>query len=258
MRKLFVTDLDGTLLGENKTITKDNYRQIEKLKASKHCFAIATGRGYDLVEGIIKQYPMDVDYFILHNGALIADKHGKIIKHEFISFKIVKAIIEGFYNEDWKIHLGTGFKSFRFGDEGKIANPYGVEIATVEEIENEKISMLGFSYKKNDIIYVDNVCREINSKFGYDVVAYRNVNYIDIVPKGCSKGDGVEYVKQREEIKQINTFAIGDSWNDVTMFDSVEHSFTFNKVEKELKTKARYIVDSVAECIEKYVLENAS
>jgi hypothetical protein len=42
------------------------------------------------------------------------------------------------------------------------------------------------------------------------------------------------------------------------MFDSVENSFTFERAEKELQRRAKYIVETVAECIGKYVLDDAS
>lgn len=259
MRKLFATDLDGTLLENHKSITEDNYKHIQKLKAFNHCFTIATGRGYDYIEFLKMQYEMDVDYFILLNGALIIDKYTNIIKHEIIHKETVKAIVSEFYNKDWKMHLTTGFKSFKFGEEeGQIVNPNNILINDIEEVSKERISMIGISYKKEDAKYVDGICRKINSKFGDIVVAYRNVNYIDIVPSGCSKGSGVEYIKQKEAIAHKDTFAIGDSWNDVSMFMSVEHSFTFKRAEKEIQTKARYLVDSVAECIGKYILEDAS
>jgi Cof subfamily protein (haloacid dehalogenase superfamily) len=259
MRKLFVTDLDGTLLENHRTITDDNYMYIQKLKDFNHCFAIATGRAYDHIELLTEKYEMDVDYFILLNGALIIDKHNNVIKHEIIPAATIGALISEFYNDDWNAYFSTGFKSFMFSDkQGEIPNPRSMVVKNLKDIMEEKISMLAMSYNKDDIKFVEDICRKINSKFGDVVVAYRNVNYIDIVPLGCSKGSGVEYIKEKEAISQKNTFAIGDSWNDVSMFKSVEHSFTFKAAEKELQTKARYIVDSVAECIGKYVIEDAS
>jgi Cof subfamily protein (haloacid dehalogenase superfamily) len=259
MRKLFVTDLDGTLLENHRSISEENYRNVQKLSKHNYCFAIATGRGYDHIEFLRKEYEMQVDYYVLLNGALIIDKHNKLVKHEEIPFETVKALVAEFYNKDWRIHLANGFKSFKLEEEeGQIVNPSNILIDSIEEVSHEKISMIGISYKNDDIKYVDEICRKINNKYGHTLVAYRNVNYIDIVPKDCSKGSGVEYIKLREEIEHENTFAIGDSWNDVSMFDSVKNSFTFKVVEKELQDRATHIVDSVAECISKYVLEDAS
>lgn len=259
MRKLFVTDLDGTLLENHITITSDNLKNINKLKKLNHCFAIATGRAYDHIEFLIDEYKMDVDYFILLNGALIIDKLREVVSHKVIPTEIVEAITLEFQNEDWRIFFSTGFKSFKFSKEdGIVTNINNILIENIEEIREERISMIAMKYKNEDIKYVEKICRQINSKFGDVIVAYRNTNFIDIVPVGCSKGSGVEYIKKNEAISEINTFAIGDSWNDVSMFDSAYNSFTFSRAEKELQAKAKFIVETVGECISKYIIEDAS
>ena len=50
------------------------------------------------------------------------------------------------------------------------------------------------------------------------------VNAIDIVKKGCSKGQGI---LKLEELINDETAGIGDSYNDLEMFKVVDHSFTF-------------------------------
>ena len=41
---------------------------------------------------------------------------------------------------------------------------------------------------------------------------------------------------------------------DISMFEVVKNSFTFHHVEHELKNHASYLVSSVSECIEKFIL----
>jgi Cof subfamily protein (haloacid dehalogenase superfamily) len=259
MRKLFATDLDGTLVENHTTISDDNIKQIERLKAQNHILAIATGRGYDHVALIQERYNMDVDYLILLNGALIIDKHSQVIRHSVIPNETIEEIINEFYNEEWEAYFSTGFKGFRFSKHGESSSKSGRSyIENTEDLKEEKISIVGIKHKKENIELVEEICKKINSKFGDVVTAYRNVSYIDIVPAGCSKGNGIDYVKKKENIKDKNAYAIGDSWNDATMFDSVENSFTFERAEKELQRRAKYIVETVAECIGKYVLDDAS
>lgn len=259
MRKLFVTDLDGTLLENHATITNDSLKNINKLKQLNHCFAIATGRAYDHIEFLLKEYKMSVDYFILLNGALILDKHRNVISHQVIPMNIVEALALEFHNEDWRIFLSTGFKSFKLNaEDGIVTNINNIFIDDIEEIRDERISMISLRYKKENIKYVEEICEKINSKYGEAIVAYRNVDFIDIVPLGCSKGIGVEYIKKNEAISEKSTFAIGDSWNDVSMFNAAYNSFTFTRAEKELQAKVKYIVETVAECISKYIIEDAS
>ena len=205
MRKLFATDLDGTLVEKHTIITDDNIKQIKKLKAQNHILAIATGRGYEHTTLLQEKYKLDVDYFILLNGALIIDKHGDVIRHSVIPVDTVKEIIGEFYNEEWAAYFSTGFKGFKFAENGELIKSDRNFIESVEDLKGEKISIVGMKHKEEDIELVDEICKKINSKFGHNVTAYRNVSYIDIVPAGCSKGNGIDYVKEKENILDKNT-----------------------------------------------------
>ena len=76
-----------------------------------------------------------------------------------------------------------------------------------------------------------------------------------MVLKGCSKGEGVNYVKERESIDTKDTYAIGDSYNDIPMFKEAGNSFTFETSEDGVKKEVKYIVNSVAEAIKNYCLK---
>ena len=55
-------------------------------------------------------------------------------------------------------------------------------------------------------------------------------------------------------ISMDNVYTIGDSFNDVSMFNITKNSFSFPNVEEKLKEHVNFIVDSVSECIEKHIL----
>lgn len=253
MKKLFVTDLDGTLV-ENNKITKGNYKAIENLKKLNHCVAIATGRPYNGVEFLKEDYNLKADYFILLNGALILDGDLNLVQHKVVAYEIAKEITETYSDENWSISVESGFKTFIVNGDGE-SLPYPEKniVNGVEAIKQEKIALISMYYINEDIEYVDKVCKEINEKYGDYVVAYRNVKYIDIVPLGCSKGAGVEYIKDKENINKELVYSIGDSWNDVSMFKASGKSFTFNHAEKALHNQVDYLVNSVEECVENYL-----
>lgn len=255
MRKLFVTDLDGTLINK-KYVSYDNQRYVKKLSKLGHCVAVATGRGNNGVEFLRTIYKIKPDYWIFLNGALIIDKDYNVIKHEAIPFTIVKTIIEENCGKKWRVSVETGFNMFCLINNGKNF-PYDVvnPINAIDEAKNEEISLISMYYESNDGKYLDSICETINNEYGDKVVAYRNVSYIDVVPVGCSKGHGVNYVMEKENIPQESAFAIGDSWNDVSMFEVVDNSFTFKNAEEKLQKKTKYVVDSVADCIKNYVLK---
>ncbi|TDT51068.1 HAD family hydrolase [Fonticella tunisiensis] len=256
MRKLFATDLDGTLI-KRKLMPYNNYRYLKKLSKMKHCLAVATGRAYNEVGFLKRIYNINVDYYVLLNGALIMDNKNNVLKHESIPFETVERIIKENCNRNWKVVFETGFTTIELSNNGQRSRRRGRKIVgDIKDVKNDKISLISLYYEEDNIKFVDEVCENINRKYGDKVAAYRNVRYIDVVPAGCSKGSGIKYVKKKESILHENTFAIGDSWNDVSMFKAVYHSFTLKNAEKELHKKAKYVVGSVGECIKEYVLSS--
>ncbi|WP_269140690.1 HAD family hydrolase [Radiobacillus kanasensis] len=76
MIKLFVSDLDGTLLEEDKRVSEENQKQIKKLIANGVEFAIATGRSdRDIVK---LMGDMDITgHRVSQNGAFVFNKTTK-------------------------------------------------------------------------------------------------------------------------------------------------------------------------------------
>ena len=56
------------------------------------------------------------------------------------------------------------------------------------------------------------------------------------------------------KLNMDNVYTIGDSWNDDSMFQVTKNSFTFTYAEEELKKKTSHVVETVAQCIDKYIL----
>ena len=109
--KLFVTDLDGTLVEYN-NITDENLEGIKRLNASGELLAVATGRAYNSCTFLKEKYGVKVDYLILLNGGLIIDKDGKVVHHKEISYNTVNSIITDVKSDDSVISVETGYTSY--------------------------------------------------------------------------------------------------------------------------------------------------
>lgn len=253
--KLFVTDLDGTLVEYN-NMTDENLEGIKKLNISGELLAVATGRAYNSCAFLKDKYGIKADYLILLNGGLIIDKDGKVVHHKEISYNTVNSIINDIKSDDSVISVETGYTSYVVHGRYKEDIDWdGLEYEELENIKDKNLSLISLYYPKSDIEEVEKICRFINEKYSDEIVAYRNTCFIDVVPKGCSKGEGVSYVKERENIDTKNTYAIGDSYNDIPMLKESGHSFTFENVEDGIKKEADCVVSSVAEAIKNYCLK---
>ena len=105
------------------------------------------------------------------------------------------------------------------------------------------------TYNAGSVEKADEMANIIHEKFKGQITAFRNTQYVDIVPFGCSKGLGIDFIRK---YLNINTFAgIGDSMNDLPMLEKVDTAFTFVDAHEKLRQNAS-LVSSVAEAIKEF------
>ena len=78
--------------------------------------------------------------------------------------------------------------------------------------------------------------------------------YVDIMPRGVSKGSALRRLMEHLQIEANEVACIGDSFNDISMFEVTPHSFTLHHAHPYVKEKANHIVRSVEEAIMKLPL----
>ena len=94
MNKVFFCDIDDTLVGENKIISKKNLLSINKWIDDRNIFVLTSGRGIVGIKKFIKDYNFS-KYYICCNGAIIYDKvNSKLLHNDYIH----KDIVEILYN----------------------------------------------------------------------------------------------------------------------------------------------------------------
>lgn len=261
MQKVFITDIDGTLIHYDER-DKENIEALKRLKDNNHIVVACTGRSLEGVENVEKEHSIKFDYYILLNGAMVLNEEKKIINNKKIlnteAYDIVNMIKSDYLN----ISVNNGDKYFLVHGSAKNINNkpngFNLEIMDIEDVKKEDISSIAMNYSAGDgnhVEYLDEVCKRVNEKFGQSVIAYRNTKFIDIVPVGCSKGEGVRYIENLFKVDNKDIYTIGDSGNDISMLINQKNGFTFSYAEDYIKEHAQYIVDSFAECVDNYVLK---
>lgn len=122
------------------------------------------------------------------------------------------------------------------------APSYIKQFDSIDEFKDRKI----YSFSLIESKRAKEITDEIN-KYYPSLHAFQNVNAIDVVKKGCSKGQGI---LKLEELINDETAGIGDSYNDLEMFKVVDHSFTFKTSPKDIQQQTSFVVSSVKEAIE--------
>ena len=110
MIKAIFSDLDGTLLNENNSLSEATINAVKKLKEKNIKFFIATGRSLNAMKRFYDQLELDTE-IINYNGAVIHDKDGNKLFELTLNDEISRELIDygrkenlyfhGFSNEQW-------------------------------------------------------------------------------------------------------------------------------------------------------------
>ena len=119
---------------------------------------------------------------------------------------------------------------------------YIKQFDSIDDFKDRKI----YSVSLIESTRAKEITEEINKDYPL-LHAFQNVNAIDIVKKGCSKGQGI---LKLEELINDETAGIGDSYNDLEMFKVVDYSFTFKTSPKDIQQQTTFVVSSVKEAVE--------
>lgn len=236
--KALASDIDGTLVF-NRHIKVQDKKAIQEYQ-KEHLFGICSGRPrcalFDLAE-------LDLDFYVLSTGALVLDKNKKIIKEYPLEKEIVQKIYEE-YKDHAEVIFQTSNEDVFYATFLENNNPKIKVISSFEEVKHETFYSISLVFENEEI--TKKACDSINHNY-LEVEGFQNRNSIDIVKKGCSKGTGIQIIKDYFQLESIA--GIGDSYNDLPMLKKVDTAFTFKTSPQEIQRQVDYCVEDIAEAI---------
>jgi Cof subfamily protein (haloacid dehalogenase superfamily) len=273
MIKMIVTDMDGTLLNRDLKISKRNLDAIQKIRDMGIIFCVATGRPDQLVKEYIKPLNMN-EPMILYNGSVVGhpfqetrlyeealDKEDVL---EIIKYCNQNDIISMAYTKE-KIISKPNYRVDFFLERNKTLEPEARSI--FEDIKDA--DEIASKYKVQKILIIENDQKkyldlksklEAKNKF---TIATSQKGFIDINPKGCSKGKALEILAKHYDINLENVVVFGDQENDLTMLEEAGISVAMGNAVEKAKEIADYVTltnneDGVAVWIEEHILNKCS
>lgn len=240
MRAL-ASDFDGTLyfMREQEPFRQSDIDAIRRFQEKGHLFGVCTGRSLQGIRLVVEDR-ISFDFYIIASGALILDRNLKSIYKRCISRELLTEIYEA-YEKRTKIVIQANDTVYNFG----MDFPLQTRISSMDDIEGDDI--YGFSFGTESPQKAEFLAREINERYGQELTAFQNVYNVDIVARGCSKGNAVRIVKDHYRIDCLG--GIGDSYNDMSLLENVDCSFTFSYAPAELRRIAGHMVGSVGEAL---------
>lgn len=264
MIKIIFSDMDGTLLDENGNLPAEFDEVMAELAKRNVLFAPASGRQYF---SLIKTFPDYVDRFLfLSDNGTIVREQGKILfsnamnKNEGLSIlKItenIPEICEVYCGRD-KAYLLNKKCPQKFIDEVGIyfgRCEFVDDFSTVDD-EIVKASFYIASGEAEQKIYP--LFKEYRKDYQ---VVLASLYWVDIMNLDANKGEAVQAVQKRLNIKPEECAAFGDYMNDREMLGAVYHSYAMENAYPAIKDIARNIAPSnsehgVMQTIKKFMAE---
>ena len=248
-QKVFASDFDGTLYFYKAEVKlpPENVRKIREYQAAGHLFGLCTGRQVGGLTPFIKDL-VKPDFFITSSGANIVDGYFRPILKRGVSRGVADALVRELNPKGYRLTLDVEGEICVFAPMDYPGKYY--VIAGVDDAPKGLIHQV--SVHTESLEEAARIAASINARYGDQVEAFQNVVEVDIAPRGCSKGKGVQALREhlREKYGDFILYGIGDSINDLRLLEASDVSYTFPYAPEICREKADKVVPTIVDALE--------
>ena len=263
--KLFVSDIDGTLLQAPKKISARNIDAVKKMVDAGITVTIATGRMYRAALPIAKELGVNVP-IITYNGGLIKSVDGEIIHAQYLPEKILVELVTFYEKRGW--HLQS------YSDDNLIVPAHNDFVKKYEATQKVQATVVGWDGLKEKTFHVckllsiadseeENLRRmaEVKEKFSGMVEVTKSAPiFTEIMCPNVSKASAVKILAEKLGVPRAEVMAIGDSDNDLPMLQAAGVSVAMGNATDNVKNSCDFVTgncedDGFAEAVEKFVFK---
>ncbi|WP_154826540.1 Cof-type HAD-IIB family hydrolase [Clostridium butyricum] len=271
MIKLIASDMDGTLINSDHTISQENLEAIKEAESRGIKFAIVTGRAYDDVRPLIDEYNLDCECVAL-NGGEYYDKAGNVIEGIYIDKNKVREILNVMMTGEFSVEIYTdkGYYTTNTEEEtlrGMIkraktfhkdlnsdseyikfakANPHFINMNYITDIDeflksDVKIAkFVTFGESEKEVIEL----RKKLEKLSGLAISSSFITNIEVNDSKATKGAILAKVIEKFGLNREQVLVLGDGLNDYSMFKEFPNCIAMENAIPEIKEIAKYVTES--------------
>lgn len=273
MKTLYLSDLDGTLLRPDETLSEYSRSALNALIEKGVIFSFATARSYNtsvpLLEGVNLNAPM-----IVHNGSFIVRQDGSAVYFNGFTAEESGNIFETFHRYGlclvvYSVIEGRNRLSFLRSESSPAQEEFAVsrmddkfDKKRVREIFSRASALDGEVYyfacidEEEKLAVAYKALKEkYRCFFGKDM--YSGEWWLEVMPKSASKAEAAKKLKKLLGCEKLVCF--GDAVNDIPLFEAADESYAVQNAVEELKRIASGVVGANTEDgVTRWLLQNAS
>ena len=262
--QLLLTDVDGTLVTQDKVLTDRAIAAVAKLRQAGILFAVTSGRPPRGMSMLIE--PLELSTPIAaFNGGLFAHPDMSVIEQQVVPDDVAPAVVEVLAAHGMSVWVYRGADWFVLDPKGphvdREAWTVGFSPTPVDSfipVSDGVAKVVGVSDDHDAVAKAVDAARE---RFGDHVSASRSQPYYaDVTHPHANKGGVVRYLAQTYNIPPEQIATMGDMPNDVLMFAHSGLSIAMGNASHEVQRAARRVTTSNQEegftnAVERFILQ---
>jgi Cof subfamily protein (haloacid dehalogenase superfamily) len=268
MYKLIALDMDGTLLRNDHTISKETQKAIRSAKAKGVKVVLSSGRPMVGLNKYLKELNLidKDDYAVSYNGALIQNTStGEVLAKTPMSLEDLNYLYNLSKELNVNIHLLTENscvtpKWNKYSQHETDMNGIPLEIKDFDNFDPNTTIVKIMFIDEPEILSpaVDKLSKEAYEKY---TVVRSAPFFLEFLEKTVNKGSGVELLANSLGIKREEIICVGDAGNDLHMIEYAGLGVAMGNAFPEVKEIADYITltneeHGVAHVINKFILKD--
>jgi Cof subfamily protein (haloacid dehalogenase superfamily) len=266
--KMVIADVDGTLVTQEKILTKRAADAVLRLHEAGIEFSVTSGRPPRGMAMLIDPLKLTQPLAAFNGGVLIEPDLTTVVDQKFLPAGVPEKVIEAIENHglDVWVYTDTGW-FVRDANAAHVAReqwtvkfPPAV-VKTFAGLLGRVAKIVGIS---DDLERVAKCEKDVQQAGGTHISAARSQPYyLDVTHPQANKGGVVLALSKLLKIPAEGIATIGDMPNDVLMFEKSGLSIAMGNASSEVQASASYVTstnekEGFANAIEKFVLSGRS
>lgn len=279
MIKAIATDLDGTLFYPKRRfrlISTANRQFVRNASKAGRDVILVTGRNVFVPGKVIRKFALNRDISIvscngarvIYRGEVVSERpiesnKAKELFKDLVTHKDVKTVM--IFSNSKYLHVDANGMNplyrllgvIGMSLQGAYYEPFKIGRKRAETHLNEPDSkvykiMPWFGIGKKGVDTARKVFDEFKEKYGDRFELWYSGSAIEFMEKGTNKAHALKELLKTHGIEEDEVAVVGDSGNDIPLFENFKHSFVMSQAPEEVKLKASVVLKSFDD-LENYI-----
>lgn len=261
--KLVAIDLDGTMLDSHHQVSAENIEAVQACLARGIKIVIATGRLFSSAGGYCRQLGLTGPTITLNGAFIVNAATGEMEGGRILDFALMERVLAELQKReiDFTVFGNTHFYVVHETDAIEILHDFGepeaIRVpAIAPEYVQQPAKILAFLDESETEIEA-----ELRQMFDHECEVVRTGKpFFEFLSPNVNKGAALAQLLERYQIEPSEVLAIGDSFNDLSMFEIAGMSVAMAGASPAVQERADAITttndeNGVALALRRYILE---